>query len=302
MQSLPILLKRPRFLAVLMLAALILAGGVQAIIVASRADASPSAPAAAPPPAVQTSIIIAATPLPPGHLIRPADLAEQPWPQGNPPPGAILAGSAEAASLAGAVTRRALAAGDYFNAAAVVTSSERGFLSAVVRPGHRAIAIAVDATTSASGLIWPGDRVDLILTQELRDDAVPLAQRVLAETILADVRVLAADQRLGPAGSEADKPAVPATVTLEVSPAAAERVTVAATLGRLHLALRPVGAAAAAEAPPAATWAGAVSPGLAGVRKAPPAMLSAPTVLAAAPPAPAPPAVRIYRGSSVETK
>lgn len=299
------ILKRPRFLLMLTLLALLIAGAVQLLLSALRVEA---APVQAETAAHAVAIITAAASLPPGHMIRPGDLAELSWPQGEPPPGAIVAGTAPAQALAGSVTRRSLAAGELFNAAAVIRPGERGFLSALVAPGNRAIAIAVDATTSAGGLIWPGDRVDVILTQELRDDAVPLGQRVLAETILSDVRILSADQRLAPAGQDAggtagilgdaSKPGVPATITLEVTPIEAERVTVAGTLGRLHLTLRGI-AAPVAELPVPAMWAGSVSPGLAGMRRRPAAGLSAaPVAPAAAPAFAASEPVRIYRGSN----
>jgi pilus assembly protein CpaB len=125
---------------------------------------------------------------------------------------------------------------------------------------------------------------------------------------LSNVRILSADQRLTPASqvtasptdvaTDPSKPGVPATVTLEVTPVEAERVTVAGTLGRLHLTLRGVTAAGAETSVPA-MWAGGVSPSLARVRRQPTQQLSA----APAAPAPAPatvPAdfVRIYRGSA----
>jgi pilus assembly protein CpaB len=304
------LFKRPRFLLMITLLASLIAGAVQFALSARSVEAAPVKQAAAP----ALAIVTAAANLPPGHMIRPGDLAELVWPQGEPPPGAIVSGSPQAQELAGSVTRRALEAGELFHAAAVIRPGERGFLSALVAPGNRAIAIAVDATTSAGGLIWPGDRVDVILTQELRDDAVPLAQRVLSETILSNVRILSADQRLTPAGqaapgpadvaSDPAKPGVPATVTLEVTPVEAERVTVAGTLGRLHLTLRGV-TAATAEAPVPAMWAGGVSPSLAGVRPRQVQALSAAPVAAAAAPALAvtkPDSVRIYRGSNGDVK
>jgi pilus assembly protein CpaB len=302
------LLKRPRFLLIITLLAVLIAGAAQFALSARSVEVVPVQHAATP----AMAIVTVAANLPPGHMIRPGDLAELAWPQGDPPPGAIVSGSPQAQGLAGSVTRRALEAGELFHAAAVIRPGERGFLSALVAPGNRAIAIAVDATTSAGGLIWPGDRVDVILTQELRDDAVPLAQRVLSETILSNVRILSADQRLTPAGqvtasptdvaTDPSKPGVPATVTLEVTPVEAERVTVAGTLGRLHLTLRGV-SAAGAEMPVPAMWAGGVSPSLAGVRRQPAQQLSA------APATPAPTLataptnfVRIYRGSAGDAK
>jgi pilus assembly protein CpaB len=207
----------------------------------------------------------------------------------------------------------------------VISPGERGFLAAIVSPGHRAIALSVEAETSAGGLIWPGDRVDIILTQEIREEGVPLAQQVVSETILEDVRILSTDQKLDSAADVAgtvegkvEPRRVPTTVTVEVTPEQAERVTVGGTLGRLHLTLRGVAAEegrpmlpeppVGAEAPTAAavaaqrgTWAGAVSPALGAVRPRSPALSAVP---ASPPPAAAQPrsdpsrqsGVRVYRG------
>ena len=49
----------------------------------------------------------------------------------------------------------------------VLRPRDRGFLAAVLAPGTRAVSIAVDPVSGVGGLIWPGDRVDVILTQEI---------------------------------------------------------------------------------------------------------------------------------------
>lgn len=296
-------LKRPRALLALMLMAVLIAGLAQWTLSARRVDAAPSA---VPPPRATTALVAVARDLPPGHLIQPDDLADLAWQAETRPTGAILAGSAEAQALPGTVTRRALANGELLLPSAVLRPGDRGFLASVITPGHRAIAIAVEAATAAGGLIWPGDRVDVILTQELRDDSVPLGQRVLSETILTDARILSTDQTLvpaaqAPAEAAPGQPRVPATVTLEVTPAEAERVTVGGTLGKLHLTLRAV-AAEPGSPPPPATWAASVSPGLAAVRAAPVAARSAVPVAPPAPPRADTASVRIYRGSAEGVK
>jgi pilus assembly protein CpaB len=298
-------LKNPRILLLLMLAAVIIAGAAQWALSATRTPTPAAAPAVAAAPA--TSLVILARALPPGHMIQPGDLSELPWTASTPPAGAVLTGSPQARELVGAVTRRSFVAGELLLPAAVIRPGERGFLAAVIEPGHRAVAIAVEAATAAGGLIWPGDHVDVVLTQELRDDSVPLGQRVLSETILTDVRILSTDQKLDsaaetPTGPEAVAAprAVPTTVTLEVTPAEAERLAVGATLGTLQLALRAVdgGKADAAAMPDTGTWAGTVSPGLQSVRRRPTQPLSAPPAPVAAPRETArSEAVQIYRGS-----
>ena len=147
----------------------------------------------------------------------------------------------------------------------VLLPGDRGFLAAVLGTDMRAVSVAVDAVSGTAGLIWPGDRVDVVLTQQLNDEALPLYRRVAGETVLTDTRVIAIDQALmqgavvdGPEGARQAR-----TVTLEVSPREAERVSVATRLGRLALIVRSAtGTAPGPETTPAITWGGDVSPAL----------------------------------------
>ncbi len=59
------------------------------------------------------------------------------------------------------------------SAGSVVKPGERGFLAAVLEPGMRAISVPVDEAAGNAGLIFPGDRVDLILTQTLSAEGDP---------------------------------------------------------------------------------------------------------------------------------
>ena len=101
-----------------------------------------------------------------------------------------------AARPAGAMVRRSLSAGDPLRSGDVMRPGDHGFLSAVLEPGMRAVTVGVDAITGAAGLIWPGDRVDLILTQTIQEASMPMGHRVAAETVLSNVRVIAIDQQL----------------------------------------------------------------------------------------------------------
>jgi pilus assembly protein CpaB len=98
----------------------------------------------------------------------------------------------------------------------------------------------VDAVTGAGGLVAPGDLVDLVLVQNFNATEAPAARRVTAETVLYRVRVIAVDQMIANGGqAAASQGRIARTVTLEVSPEAAERVAVAEQLGRLALTVRP---------------------------------------------------------------
>jgi pilus assembly protein CpaB len=197
-----------------------------------------------PPPAppVRTRIVVAARALPAGSLLKDEDFATRELPPHEVPDGAIAPGDESRQELRGALLRRYLDAGAALHRADVLRPRDRGFLAAVLRPGTRAIAVGVDVVTGAAGLIWPGDQVDLILTQELGVADAPLARRVIGETVLTDVRVIAVDQQLtrgaNPVDAAADR--VARTVTLEVTADQAERVAVATRLGRIALTVRAI--------------------------------------------------------------
>ena len=138
-------------------------------------------------------------------------------------------------SLTGSMIRRSLGEGQAIIPADVIRPGDHGFLAAVLGPNMRAITVAVDAVSGTAGLIWPGDRVDLILTQALDDPALTAGRRVAAETVLSDARVIAIDQQIVQGQAPENTLTPPTrTATLEVTAAAAERVLVAARLGKLR--------------------------------------------------------------------
>jgi pilus assembly protein CpaB len=167
-------------------------------------------------------------------------------------------------SLAGAMVRHSLGIGDVVRTKDVMRPGDHGFLAAVLGPGMRAVSVGVDVITGAAGLIWPGDRVDLILTQSIGDATLPVGRRTAAETVLSDVRVIAIDQQMMEGSAPDGKEGKARTVTMEVTSEQAERVAVATRIGKLSLAVRsadrtPVAVAAD---PPKTTWASDVSPAL----------------------------------------
>lgn len=112
------------------------------------------------------------------------------------------------------------------------------FLASILAPDSRAISIKVDEEAGVSGLIRPGDHVDVVLTQVF--EKVDTARRALSETVLRNVRVIAIDQEIvqgarpisGMAGKQTQ------TVSLELTQVQVKKVTVAKQLGTLSLAVR----------------------------------------------------------------
>ena len=191
-------------------------------------------------------------------------------PQAQIRPGQLLRGAVTDTEYSGAITRREFAQGEPLTEGDLVKPSDRHFLAAVLRPSHRAMAIAVDAANSSSGLILPGDFVDVMLTQNFGDNVATNGHRSVGEAVLRNVRVVAVDQSLGaptrPAGPPASataEPRVPKTMTLEVKEQDAQKLVVAMQLGKLQLAVRSLAGSGIAlkdearEPPP--VWASDVS-------------------------------------------
>ena len=202
-------------------------------------------PEPAPAPATKAAMLVAARPLSAGTLVKDEDFVVREVAPDALPEGALLQSEEARVELRGALLRRYLDAGAPVARGDVLRPRDRGFLAAVLRPGSRAIAVGVDAVTGAAGLIWPGDQVDLILTQEMDAATAPVSRRIVGETVLANVRVIAVDQHFTQGASAGliatggnNQRSVARTVTLEVQPDQAERVAVAERLGRLSLTVR----------------------------------------------------------------
>jgi pilus assembly protein CpaB len=224
----------------------------------------PTEAEAATAPVPMAQMLVAAHPLRAGSLLKSDDIQPLPAPVAKLPEGARIDSPQSRAELVGSMVRRSLLPQEALLPGDLLRPGDHGFLAAVLRPGMRATTVGVDAVSGTAGLIWPGDHVDVILTQLTDDQSLPAARRASAETVLANVRVIAIDQQLmeGATGSNTEQ-GTARTVTLEVTAAEAERVALASRLGHLSLIVRAADAApdAPGEKPPT-TWGGDVSPAL----------------------------------------
>jgi pilus assembly protein CpaB len=134
--------------------------------------------------------------------------------------------------------RTAITAGQPITRGTLVFPNDRGFLAAALSPGMRAVTIPVSDLTGVAGFVFPGDRVDLMLTQQI---AAQVGQSLkVTETIVRNLRILATDQQPRQNVDGAGNTIVSSfkMVTIEVTPAIAEKISVAQTIGTLSLALR----------------------------------------------------------------
>ncbi|MGY3343736.1 MULTISPECIES: Flp pilus assembly protein CpaB [unclassified Bradyrhizobium] len=208
---------------------------------APTAQVAESVPA--PPP---VGYFVAAHPLARGTLARDEDFTVRTVPSSDGvPAGAILDTPDSRIGLRGSLVRNFLDTGNPVTSKDILRPRERGFLASVLAPDSRAVSINVDAASGVSGLISPGDYVDVVLTQQ---PTTPTGEKqdldhqhgALSEIVAHNVRIVATDQEIVQGGSASNSTAgkVARTVSLELAPEQVKKVIIAAQLGKLSLAVR----------------------------------------------------------------
>jgi len=228
----------------LLILALVMAG-VSAVVArgyfggGSEAEAAPVM-AAAPEPS-GPEVLVAVRPLPVGSIIGPESFRFQRWPAELVNKTYYVKGEIDINALNGTVVRYAITAGGPVTQGALVKPGDRGFLAAALGPGMRAITVPVSAQSGVAGFVFPGDRVDLMLTQDVPGGGDGPALKA-TETIIRNLRILAADHRTDKTVDDQGNTVVAQTsnVTLEVTPKIAEKISVAQSIGQLSLSLRSI--------------------------------------------------------------
>ena len=242
-----------------------------ALVVRAMGAGAPAAPAAA--AAVEArpmaKVLVAAKDLEPGKRLTDGDLAWKDWPVDEVNPAFITDGSvplpskpaadkpddkvepavegaakavAQAVGMGaksdyvGSVVREPILAGEPIVGRKIVRAGDSGYLAAYLEPGMRAMAIGVTVESAAGGFILPGDRVDVVFTGEDKSGVEGASGKIVAGTVLHNVKVLAIDQSTR-AGDD-EQAVVGATATLEVGPRDAEILAQAKAQGELSMSLR----------------------------------------------------------------
>jgi pilus assembly protein CpaB len=198
--------------------------------------------AAAAPVPVGPKVLVAKKALPVGTIIDADSFAFQPWPKELMQSAYYVEGQPDGdpRKLLGTVVRNAITAGQPVTRGSLVGPQDRGFLAAALGPGMRAITVPVSVSSSVAGFVFPGDHIDLMLTQQVQGGGDGPALKV-SETIIRNLRVLATDQRITSTDDEGKtKVQTFSNVTLEVTPKIAEKIAVAQSLGSLSLSLRSI--------------------------------------------------------------
>ena len=183
-----------------------------------------------------TKILVAKRQLPVGTILNQDHVTWQTWPENALNEAYFSNQREDMKTIGGRVVRTPLSAGEPMTRSALVAQGERGFLAAVLTPGMRAVSVKLSAVAGIGGFVFPGDRVDVILTHTIQVSRQEKYQA--AETVFQNVRVLAVDQR----SVQGDKVQVAKTATIEVTPKMAEKVAMLSRIGDLSLSLRSLAA------------------------------------------------------------
>jgi pilus assembly protein CpaB len=213
--------------------AIAVAAGIIAFRMVMMSGGSPEPQVAQAPAADQrkAKVLVAKQDIPLGGKIRKDDMSWADWPEEAIPAGAVTRKANPTAheTHEGRIARAPIFAGEPIRPERLI-NTDKGFMAAILPKGMRAIAVSVEAETTAGGFILPGDKVDLILTRRSDTGAV-------SETILENVRVLAIDQTT--AGEQDQKNLSPKrTATLELTLSQSEIVAQSQQVGTISLALR----------------------------------------------------------------
>ncbi len=207
----------------------------------------------------ESLVYVAKTEIPVGTIIDQSMIDRQTWPEHLVSPNMFTAGS-NAPTIIGTVARSHFNEREVIMRSMVANPDDPSFLAASMPEGMRAVSVAVDGVTSVAGFIYPGDRVDVLLTHTLKSqkerealelenarlkaegenpqEPIKIEDRI-TEILVPDVRVLAVDQR-AMAGQEEDgkQRRLPTSITLELDQEDAQRVRLAEREGEITLVLR----------------------------------------------------------------
>src|SRR5882724_11826556 len=184
-------------------------------------------------------VIAAAAPLLPGTPVAAENLIEIDWPENVAMEGLID----KKDDVAGHVLVSAIAKGEPVLRRDLASSSSFG-LAAKIPDGMRATAVKTNEVMNIAGFIFPGSRVDVLVTLRSENNNASTTSR----TVLQNVQVLSTGTKMDPDPN--GKPETVGVVTLLVTPEQSEKLALAENQGTIQFVLRNGGDSANAEVPP----------------------------------------------------
>ncbi len=218
---------RPKSLLLLMLAlgcGLVAAIGINQVM-ANRANEQ------GPDPGETVPIFVALVDVAMGDPLVPEVLKLEQWPKSKVPTGALV----QLEEIEGRRARTKFYAGEPIIDAKLFAKGEQGSGATDLIPrGSRVVCVKVD-DVSGSGLILPGDRVDVLVHSQ--DSHGQNASRTGTRTFLHNIKVFAVNNVYS-RESNGEAVITAKTISLLVTPQQAEMVTLASEMGRIRLVMR----------------------------------------------------------------
>jgi pilus assembly protein CpaB len=184
-------------------------------------------------------VLVAKTEIGLGQIVTAENFRWQEWPQGGLSQNFIQSKGGEQVmrDLSGSVARAPMLVGEPITKSKLVKPGEGGVLSAILKPGNRAVSTKISEATSVGKMILPNDHVDVILIQRKRSRSG--SEEIISDTLFRNIKVLAIGQLIE-AKDNNKRGAEGNTATLELSPRQAELLALANTMGELTLTLRSI--------------------------------------------------------------
>jgi pilus assembly protein CpaB len=179
-------------------------------------------------------IAVARVPLDYGAALTPDNIRMVSWPITSMPTGAFQ-------STKGLfdgdprIVLRPIEAGEPILPGKVTGFGGRASLSELIETDMRAVAVRISDTAGVAGHIYPGDRVDIMITRQPKLDGETGEAEPITDIVLQNVRIAAIDLN---ASEKTDKPEVGKTATVIVDQQGAQKLALAGQVGTLSLALR----------------------------------------------------------------
>lgn len=178
-------------------------------------------------------VVVAANDIQVGTLLGDGDLKIVRFPAGELPGGVFSSKS----KVVGRGAILPISKGEFLLSNKLAAEGSKAGLPSLIPTGMRAVSVRVNDVVAVANFAVPGTHVDVLLTGTPGDGGQPVTT-----TVLEDIKVLAAGQRLettssGLSGMMGDSQAFP-VITLAVSPDDAQKLTLAASEGKIQLALR----------------------------------------------------------------
>jgi pilus assembly protein CpaB len=179
-----------------------------------------------------------------GEVLEPDMLDSQPWPKHLVLEDFITSPEATR-SVVKMVARSAFQKGEPIIMNRLSNPRDPSFLAANLSPGMRVVTVASDGIAGVAGFVYPGDRVDVLVTHPIPkedvDEKDPIKEEKVTETLLTNIKVLAVNQRATGGGEGVEEADLPSSISLEVALEDAQRLRLGQETGYLSLALRGLG-------------------------------------------------------------